>query len=375
MRILIVNWRDLDHPLAGGAEVYTDAIAREWAKMGHEVTLFSSAVTGRPTVEMHSNGYTIIRRGSRHGVYRAARRYWKKEGVGNFDLVVDEVNTRPFNVSRYVYNIPVVCLVHQMAREVWFYEMPWLLAAVGYFILEQLWLRPYRNLDVVTVSESSRESLQSFGLRRVRVVPEGFDKHVDRPTVANKETLPTFVFVGRLSSNKRPDHALKAFHLIQQKLPAAQLWVIGDGPMKEKLMASASDKVQFFGRVDEDRKWNLLSRAHVLLITSVREGWGLVVTEAAAMGTPACGYDVPGLRDSIKSSGGELSDQDPEELALTAVDLLKDIPRRGSEIRTGGVLPWKEVAMAILTLPDRFPAFPGWDLALDTGSARGLLEE
>ena len=32
----------------------------------------------------------------------------------------------------------------------------------------------------------------------------------------------------------------------------------------------------------------------------MREGWGLVVTQANAMGTPAIGYDVPGLRDSTR---------------------------------------------------------------------------
>src|SRR5437879_8219840 len=44
-----------------------------------------------------------------------------------------------------------------------------------------------------------------------------------------------------------------------------------------------------------------MTEAHVLLMTSVREGWGLVVTEANARGTPAVVYDVPGLRDSVRN--------------------------------------------------------------------------
>ncbi|RLG81151.1 MAG: hypothetical protein DRO40_10145, partial [Thermoprotei archaeon] len=43
-----------------------------------------------------------------------------------------------------------------------------------------------------------------------------------------------------------------------------------------------------------------LTRAHVLLTPSIREGWGQAVIEANAHGTPAIGYNVPGLRDSIK---------------------------------------------------------------------------
>ena len=44
-----------------------------------------------------------------------------------------------------------------------------------------------------------------------------------------------------------------------------------------------------------------MAEAHVLLMTSVREGWGLVVTEANACGTPAVVYNVPGLRDSVRN--------------------------------------------------------------------------
>ena len=94
MRILIYNWRDLTHPKAGGAEVYTDSVARVWSNEGHEVTLFTSAVQDHPDDEVGEGGYRIVRRGGRLGVYREARRFWRREGRGNFDLVIDEVNTK-----------------------------------------------------------------------------------------------------------------------------------------------------------------------------------------------------------------------------------------------------------------------------------------
>ena len=74
MRILIYSWRDLKHPLTGGAEVYTDSVAREWVKMGHSVTLFCAAVVGEPDRETLQSGYQIVRKGSRHSVYREAKR-------------------------------------------------------------------------------------------------------------------------------------------------------------------------------------------------------------------------------------------------------------------------------------------------------------
>ena len=71
LRILAYNWRDLAHPRAGGAEVYLQSVAREWVRRGHQVTVFSAAVDGRPAEEF-ADGVRVIRRGGRIGVYRQA---------------------------------------------------------------------------------------------------------------------------------------------------------------------------------------------------------------------------------------------------------------------------------------------------------------
>jgi len=173
LRILAYNWRDLAHPRAGGAEVYLQSVAREWVKCGHEVTIFCAAVDDRPAREL-ADGVEIIRRGGRLGVYREARRYWRREGDGQFDLVVDCVNTRPFLCPRFVGDVPIVAVIHQVAREIWRYETPWPISVLGRYLLEPAWLRAYQDVPVVTVSESSRESLAGYGLRRVTVVPEGW---------------------------------------------------------------------------------------------------------------------------------------------------------------------------------------------------------
>ena len=105
----------------------------------------------------------------------------------------------------------------------------------------------------------------------------------------------------------------------------------------------------FLGRVSEDEKGDRLSRAHALIVTSVREGWGLVVTEAAAYGTVTVGYDVPGLRDSINASGGVLTSPDPTSLATATVELLTSIAVDGGpRVEPAGVVPWSNVAASIL---------------------------
>ena len=170
-------------------------------------------------------------------------------------------------------------------------------------------------------------------------------------TAVEKEPVPTVVFIGRLSANKRPEHAIRAFELVRLQLPDAQMWVIGSGPQEARLRRAAGPGVTFLGRVPEEEKRERLARAHALVATSVREGWGLVVTEAAASGTVAIGYDVPGLRDSIGASGGILTRADPASLASGLVGLLSSVVADdGPRAEPAGVVPWTEVAAGILTV-------------------------
>jgi glycosyltransferase involved in cell wall biosynthesis len=109
------------------------------------------------------------------------------------------------------------------------------------------------------------------------------------PALDTKESRLTLVFVGRVVPSKRVYHAIWALDLVRRAgWDQASLWIIG------------SRDGNFFGRVDDAAKARLLARAHALVMTSVREGWGLVVTEANALGTPAVVYNVPGLRDSTR---------------------------------------------------------------------------
>jgi glycosyltransferase involved in cell wall biosynthesis len=167
--------------------------------------------------------------------------------------------------------------------------------------------------------------------------------------LVEKEPVPTVVFVGRLSANKRPEHAIRAFGLARRHVPDAQMWVIGSGPQEARLRKLAGPDVSFLGHVPEEVKRERLGRAHVLVTTSVREGWGLVVTEAAASGTVAIGYNVAGLRDSISASGGVLTRADPMALASGLVELLPlAAAGQGPRATPAGVVPWSEVAAAVL---------------------------
>jgi glycosyltransferase involved in cell wall biosynthesis len=80
------------------------------------------------------------------------------------------------------------------------------------------------------------------------------------------------------------------------------------------------------GKVSQAQKVELMQRCHLIMVTSVKEGWGLIVTEAASQGTPAVVYDVDGLRDSVRhgQTGLVCARNTPACLAESAVKLLRD---------------------------------------------------
>jgi glycosyltransferase involved in cell wall biosynthesis len=219
-----------------------------------------------------------------------------------------------------------------MAKEFWFYETPFPLSYIGYYYLENKWLSYYRNIPTATVSASSKQDLISLGFKNIFMVTEGLNVQ-PLPKLSEKESTPTMIFIGRLKKAKLPDHAISAFSIIKKRKPDARLWVIGDGYLRTALKQLYLDGVTFYGYINGDTKNKLLARAHMILVPSVREGWGLVVTEANAMGTPAVAYNVPGLRDSVRDgiTGLLVKSNTPESMAESALRLLEN-PKLLNEI-------------------------------------------
>jgi len=349
-KVLWLNWRDIKNPDAGGAEVFEHEVAKRLVERGWDITLFSSRFQGC-VPEDELDGVKIIRGGGRFQVYREAKDYTLAH-LSEFDFIVDEINTRPFLTPKYVRNKPILALIHQLAKEYWFYETPWPISWVGYHYLERAWLRHYFGVKTITVSESTRADLTNLGFRDVHVVPEGLSVSVAN-TIPVKEKDPTLVFLGRLKRVKQPDHAIRAYKVIRSKCPEARLWILGDGYLRAELEKENVAGVEIKGRVTDSEKVQLISRAHILLFPAVREGFGLSIIEANARGTPAVGYNVPGVRDAIKDKEtGLLVEPDNwHEMAEKALTLLQDTQLRESlaarSIQWARTMSWDTTATRV----------------------------
>lgn len=336
MKILILSWRDIKSPLSGGAEIFTYENAKYWVASGHEVTWFSSDF-GDCKKEENIDGIKIIRRGTELTVQYQAFRHYKKFFKGKFDLVIEQINTIPFFTPLYVKEKKIT-LIFQLAREVWFYEAFFPLSLLGFFG-EFLYLKLYRNTPVITISESTKQDLLNLGFsKNIFILPVGISfKPLDQ--ISEKDQNPTLISVGRLRKSKRVHHIIQALHIVKKKLPNVQLRIVG-GAGKPRYIKKLNymvrkynlqDNIIFHGYVNEQSKQNLIKHSHAIIVTSVREGWGLVVTEANALSTPAIGYNISGLRDSIKDrKTGLLTERNkPSSLAQTILSLFneKDLNR------------------------------------------------
>ncbi len=307
--------------------------AKAWVKNGNSVTWFTSQFTGGSEMEEIS-GVSIIRSGRVPGVYFRAFLFYLKHRE-EFDIVIDEIHGIPFFTPLYVRK-PKIAFIHEVAIEIWDYMYPFPLNILGK-IIERFYFIFYKSILFWTDAPSTIKDLEAFGISATNCTAIACPiSNKPLTNLPKKEAVPTFLFVSRIVKMKGIEDVIAAFGLIAKKQPKAQLWIIGNGEagyvhsLKTLVRKKGLSKhVLFLGRLVEKEKLNRMQRAHLLLHASVREGWGLVVLEAASQGTPSVVYNVSGLCDTVKNAetGVIVSQNTPEELAKETEKLLSDNKR------------------------------------------------
>lgn len=325
MNILWFSWKDTNHPQAGGAEVVSFNLMKRLVKNGYRVRLITAHYDGandKDTVE----GVEIYRVGGRFSVYLKAYGLYKKQFKKWPDLMIDEMNTIPFGCGIYGKQRSVL-LTYQLARRVWFYQMPFPVSLIGY-IVEPIYLfilsRFYKT--IVTESESTRTDLQKYGFKGkgIHVFRVGIDLSPLKK-LESKKNPNHILFLGSVRPMKQTLDAIKAFECAHENDPKLRLLIAGDANGKyankiTKYINNSKHKevIEVLGRVPQETKMQLMRNAAVILVTSIKEGWGLIVTEANSQGTIAIAYDNDGLRDSVQAgvSGILVKSGDYESMGL-----------------------------------------------------------
>lgn len=178
------------------------------------------------------------------------------------------------------------------------------------------------------VSDHERVAGLTAGVGRpeqYRVVQNGID--TDRFSAPPDPIPGRILMVGRLASQKRPDVAVRAFTEVRARHRDAELYLVGDGPLRRELSSAVAD-LGLFGSVhllgDRADVPSLLARAACLVVASDYEGCPFSVLEAMAAGVPVVATRVGGVPELVEEgrTGLLVPRRDPKALAAGVNELL-----------------------------------------------------
>jgi glycosyltransferase involved in cell wall biosynthesis len=331
-KIVFVSWKDILNPTAGGAEVVEHFLAKKLVEDGYEVI---NLVPGfeRSDSEDLVDGVKIKRVGNSILYFPFLWVYFILKLKKDTDFLIDIFNCFSSFSFLFFDQKRTLLFFHHIQGRVWFYQTHFqgvpnflirIFNFVGYFLekIELVILSLIFKNKVIAVSESTKKELVSYSFEKQKISTIIFNSDVV-PLENLEGSLPkqkefTILSLG-FRKMKRPMHVLKAFEIFLEKGGKGELWFAGWGSEEEVLKKYVRNKnisgVKFWGRVSDEEKVFLMQKCHTLCIASVKEGWGLVVTEANSNGTPVVGYDVEGLRDSLAFGNGFLCLEKPNDMA------------------------------------------------------------
>jgi glycosyltransferase involved in cell wall biosynthesis len=304
LKLLLVNWQDIQNPQAGGAEIHLHEIFGRLAERGHEISLLCSGWPGAEHRE-RVDGMDVHRVGGRHSFALQAASYYRRHLRDvRFDLLIEDINKIPLYSPIWARS-PMIALIPHLFGSTAFQEASLPMAST-------VWLaeRPvpfvYEGSPFQAISESTADDLAERGVPRdsVRVIWPGIDHGTFRPDPGTRRfDEPTFVYVGRLKRYKGLETAIDAVAELAAEGVSTRLLIAGKGDhepaLRQYAERIAGGRIEFLGYISEVEKVDLLRRGWATVYPSPKEGWGITNIEAAASGTPALASDSPGLRESV----------------------------------------------------------------------------
>lgn len=288
----------------GGGERWYRALAERLAAEGHEVTYLTLRQWDRD-VEPDLAGVDVRVVGPRMELYVDGRRRIMPPLVFGLGVLLhllrhgrryDVVHTAAFPyfsllaaaVARPLHRYGLVVDWFEVwSRAYWRDYLGRAGGAVGAFV-QRLCARVPQRAFCLSRLHAAR--LRDEGMRgEPRLLTGLYDGPVERPDPAPAQ--PLVVYAGRHIPEKRVPALVPALRLARERMPQLRGEIFGDGPERGDVLAAIAregvgDAVEAPGFVDRERVEEAMRTALCLVLPSSREGYGLVVVESAARGTP-----------------------------------------------------------------------------------------
>ena len=324
MKILWLAHRDPLNPRAGGAERIIFEIGIRLAKNGHQVTVLGGGWKNCKREE-YLQGIHIVRFGHRVGPHIVLPVHILKH---RYDvIIVDLGHAVPWVSPVLLRRKTIVSFLHLHAR-----SLPGQvgkLLAYSITALEKLYFIFYNTTHFVTISKTSFADLEKLGIKpkNISLIYPGVNNELFHPSI--KTEYPSIVYFGGMRPYKRPEESLYLLNELRNKINNIKLTIIGDGPSMENLeklclKLDLIENVVFTGKISYSEIAEIVASTWLNIHSSVTEGWGISIIEAASAGTPTVAYNVPGVSNSVENglNGIVVDNNDRKALADAALAIL-----------------------------------------------------
>lgn len=347
LRVLLITGADLRRGAPGGTRTYVLGLARFLANKGVSVGILSNGhpkdippgVTLVPISEEHLPSTVAFQGRLRKWSHRAD---WARFRLLHFQRPDD------LDVIRNGALPPAICTLHgDAARGV--RRRRGRLAGLAYLRRECNAIPRFHALVAVddTTADEYRHRYPETAHRIVTIPVAVDDSFLERTARTSSSSRPTFLFVGRLSGEKRVDRIIEA--LRSPSVAETRLLVAGSGPAAARLRTLARGAaVEFLGNVPQDTLPTLYREADGLVLASEYEGLPTAALEALACGCPVVAPLGSGL-DALLAEGRGVLTSDVRELSEALSSCLR-LRRSRAPISLPSQYTWPSVGERILQL-------------------------
>lgn len=334
MKILHILYDSIGNPwFGGGGAIRNQEIYKRMAKR-HKITVLAGAYP-YAVKETMVDGVKYIRLGTGNNVWQSLFSYsfnifWYRNYEG-YDLVVkDLLPVCPVYTPFLRSEIPVIASIQNM--EYYFFNTYKLLGILPW-MNHEISIRVYKNYLLTAHSMHNLLKKKTVKDANITIIPYGIEDELFDVVPLEEDYI---LYLGRFDIfQKGLDTLLQSFKIVSEKFPQIELVFAGGGREEIKLKKlveylSLTPKVRFIGRVNGEKKRDLLKNCLFACRPSRFESFGLGALEASACGKAVIVSKVAGNLEVVKENETALivEPDDIKQLALVMIELSENREKR-----------------------------------------------